>query len=90
MLTKLRCLNSFLILVFLALCVKPAVGQDWFRTAIGMDANKPRLAIADFVPRPDTAKAHSFRCSSLSLTCGAGAKRTTLRIGPQMKTDGHR
>jgi len=48
-----------LILAFLILSAKPVAGQDWFRTAIGMDANKPRLAIADFAPRSDPAKPHA-------------------------------
>jgi len=45
--------------LFLSFVTKTAEGQDWFRTAIGMDANKPRVAIADFVSRADSAKGHS-------------------------------
>src|SRR5712671_1273487 len=57
--SRLRSLSSCLILAFLVLGAKPAVAQDWFRTAIGMDANKPRLAIADFAARSDSAKPHA-------------------------------
>src|SRR6202521_2365107 len=57
--SKLRRFSSFLILAFLILVANPAAAQDWFRTAIGMDANKPRLAIADFAARTDSAKPHA-------------------------------
>jgi len=53
--SKLRSISSILILAILIGSPKPAAGQDWFRTAIGMDANKPRLAIADFAARSDSA-----------------------------------
>ncbi|HEV1993008.1 MAG TPA: hypothetical protein VGR03_01645, partial [Candidatus Acidoferrum sp.] len=56
---KLRGLSSFLVLVILAFCGRSVAAQDWFRTAIGMDANKPRLAIADFAARSDSAKPHA-------------------------------
>src|SRR6267142_1230933 len=57
--SKLRSISSFLILAFLILSAKPVAGQEWFRTAIGMDANKPRLAIADFTTRSDSARPHA-------------------------------
>ena len=35
-------------------------GEGWFRAGTGLgDANKPRVAIADFAPRSDSAKSHS-------------------------------
>ena len=34
-------------------------GQDWFRISTGLGVEKPRVAVADFAPRGDTAKAHS-------------------------------
>ena len=33
--------------------------KDWFRTGTGLGETKPRVAIADFAPRSDTAKSHS-------------------------------
>ena len=56
--SKLRWL-SILPFVLLSVSPKSAYGQDWFRTAIGMDVNKPRVAVADFTPRADSAKTHS-------------------------------
>src|SRR5260370_24946443 len=57
--SKLRGFSFFLVLVILAFCGSSAAAQDWFRTAIGMDTNKPRLAIADFAARSDAAKPHA-------------------------------
>jgi TolB protein len=57
--SKVRRLNLFLLFILLASSAMPAAAQDWFRTAIGMDANKPRIAVADFAPRADSAKSHS-------------------------------
>ena len=37
----------------------PVFGQDWFRISTGLGVEKPRVAVADFAPRGDTAKAHS-------------------------------
>src|SRR5260370_31686278 len=54
-----RGLRLFFFLSLFGFLGTSAHAQDWFRTAIGMDANKPRVAIADFVPRADSAKAHS-------------------------------
>jgi TolB protein len=56
---KLKCLNSFLLLLLITLAAMPAAAQDWFRTAIGMDITKPRVAIADFAPRADSTKSHA-------------------------------
>jgi TolB protein len=38
---------------------RPAGAQDWFRAGTGLGDAKPRLAIADFVARADSAKGHS-------------------------------
>src|SRR5437867_11292605 len=57
---KLRGFRSFLFLILLALSGKSVSAQDWFRTATGMAANKPRVAIADFTPRADSAKSPSI------------------------------
>ena len=36
-----------------------AIAQDWFRAGTGLGVEKPRVAVADFAPRSDTAKSHS-------------------------------
>jgi TolB protein len=38
---------------------RPAGAQDWFRAGTGLGEAKPRVAIADFVARADSAKGHS-------------------------------
>jgi TolB protein len=43
-----------------ALLAPVSWGQDWFRAGTGLgDASKPRVAVADFGPRADTAKPHA-------------------------------
>jgi TolB protein len=37
----------------------PAFGQDWFRISTGLGVEKPRVAVADFAPRDDSAKGHA-------------------------------
>ena len=39
---------------------RPATAQqqDWFRIGTGLGVEKPRVAVADFAPRSDTAKPH--------------------------------
>ncbi|HEU0368798.1 MAG TPA: hypothetical protein VFR42_06295 [Candidatus Acidoferrum sp.] len=39
---------------------RPAMAQqqDWFRIGTGLGVEKPRVAVADFTPRSDTAKSH--------------------------------
>ena len=52
----------FFLLVFLALAAQStrAQSQGWFRAGTGLgDVNKPRIAVADFSPRADSAKSHS-------------------------------
>jgi TolB protein len=34
-------------------------GQDWFHISTGLGVEKPRVAVADFAPRGDSAKGHS-------------------------------
>jgi len=57
---KLRLLPLFFF-ILLASAVAPfAQAQDWFHAATGLgDTNKPRVAVADFGPRADTAKPHA-------------------------------
>src|SRR5579859_5837579 len=43
----------------LLLLATPAFGQDWFHISTGLGVEKPRVAVADFAPRADGAKAHS-------------------------------
>jgi TolB protein len=58
-LAKRKWIGSISVLIFFTLFAKPAAGQDWFRTSIGMNVNKPRVAIADFAARSDSAKSHA-------------------------------
>ena len=46
--TRAVALLSFASFFWLSL---PAAAQDWFRAGTGLSAEKPRLAVADFVPR---------------------------------------
>jgi hypothetical protein len=39
--------------------VSSAAAQDWLRTGTGLGEAKPRIAVADFAPRADSAKSHS-------------------------------
>src|SRR5580692_8361899 len=41
----------FLFMVVLLAWAQPARAQDWFRTGTGLGVSKPRVAVADFVPR---------------------------------------
>ena len=52
----LKCFSLLLAILFAA---GPAVAQDWFRTGTGLGETKPRVAIADFAPRSDSAKSHA-------------------------------
>ncbi len=58
-LAKFRCLGPISLFVVLGVFPRPAAGQDWFHTAIGMDINKPRVAVSDFGARSDSVKPHS-------------------------------
>jgi TolB protein len=40
--------------------VRPSTAQEWFRTGTGLGVEKPRVAVADFAPKADAAKAHSI------------------------------
>ena len=65
MLSKLKVRTLAGILLVLATCAAPAGAQDWFRTQIGLDNSKPRVAVADFAPRADAAKSHSTLFTSV-------------------------
>lgn len=56
-----RIRTIYLLLVAALLLVTPHSGsaQDWFRAGTGLGVEKPRLAVADFGPRADTAKPHA-------------------------------
>jgi len=65
---KLRAAHSFsipkLVPFFLCLLVLLSIpssswAQDWFRTSTGLGAEKPRIAVSDFVSRSDSAKSHA-------------------------------
>src|ERR1041385_3158353 len=55
-------LRRALLVVFLLAVIigaSPAAGPpDWFRVSTGLGQDKPRVAVADFAPRSDTAKSH--------------------------------
>jgi TolB protein len=50
--------SPFATFLFLLLAI-PAFSQDWIHIATGLGAEKPRIAVADFAPRVDTAKSHA-------------------------------
>jgi len=52
----LRCVFFFAVALVTA---GAAFGQDWFRISTGLGVEKPRVAVADFAPRGDSAKGHS-------------------------------
>jgi len=52
----LRCTFFFAVALVMA---GAAFGQDWFRISTGLGVEKPRVAVADFAPRGDSAKGHS-------------------------------
>ncbi len=41
------------------LAAQPALAQDWIRTGTGLGVEKARVAVADFAPKSDAAKAHA-------------------------------
>src|SRR5260370_3531749 len=41
------------------LAARPAQAQDWIRTGTGLGVEKARVAVADFAPKSDAAKAHA-------------------------------
>ena len=48
-------LATFVLLLFAI----PSFAQDWFRTGTGLGVEKPRIAVTDFAPRSEAAKAHA-------------------------------
>src|SRR5205807_1987951 len=56
-----RCICVCVVAFCLLFLAGPAAAQkeDWFRISTGLGVEKPRLAVADFAPRDDTAKPHS-------------------------------
>jgi TolB protein len=53
-----RSVFALLAFAFLA-AARPLPAQDWFRISTGLGVEKPRVAVADFAPKSDTAKPHS-------------------------------
>jgi len=47
------------LLAALIFVTQPVTAQDWFRTGTGLGQTKPRIAIADFAARSDSAKSHA-------------------------------
>src|ERR1700674_1351557 len=59
MVHRSRCI-SICVLLWCGLFVPGrAVAQAWFQTGTGLGGEKPRVAVADFAARADTAKSHS-------------------------------
>jgi len=57
---SLRLLRCSLLLAVAALVFdSSSAAQEWFRTGTGLGVEKPRVAVADFAARAETAKAHS-------------------------------
>jgi TolB protein len=54
-----RSVARFLFLTSFLLLGRSTLAQDWFRTGTGLGQTKPRIAIADFAPRSDSAKSHA-------------------------------
>ena len=54
-----RCKLRLLLGLAILLVARPVAAQDWFRAGTGLGEAKPRIAIADFTPREDSAKVHS-------------------------------
>jgi TolB protein len=59
MVHRSRCIQLCMSVVALLFLSSAAVAQDWFRTGTGLGVEKPRVAVADFAPRSDSAKSHS-------------------------------
>jgi TolB protein len=60
----LKLFSKIHVLIFacaaLLACAHTTRAQDWFRAGTGLgDTSKPRVAVADFGPRADAAKAHA-------------------------------
>lgn len=62
---KFRYSGFPMILAAMLLSARPAAGQDWFHTAIGMDNKKPVVAVADFGTRADLAKTHAVQFTQI-------------------------
>ena len=52
-------LGRLLFVAAILIGTRSAAAQDWFRTGTGLGEAKPRIAIADFAARSDSAKSHS-------------------------------
>jgi TolB protein len=50
---------ALLFLLALVVSTPPARAQDWFRTGTGLGVSKPKVAVADFVPRSPQGQALS-------------------------------
>jgi len=49
----------FFYLLYLLPFSSTSFAQDWFRSGTGLGQEKPRIAVTDFAPRADNAKAHA-------------------------------
>jgi TolB protein len=51
--------SSIILIALLCAPFSSHAQEAWFKTGTGLGVEKPRLAVADFAPRADTAKNHS-------------------------------
>ena len=61
---RIRALVVCLVIVSTA-SIATAQEQGWFRTGTGIGEEKPRIAVPDFAPRSDEAKAHASFFTSI-------------------------
>ena len=59
MLSVAKHVRRLLFVVAILFVARSAMAQDWIRTGTGLGQAKPRVALADFGPRSDSAKSHA-------------------------------
>jgi TolB protein len=59
MVHRSRCISICVLLLCGLFVPGRAAAQAWFQTGTGLGVEKPRVAVADFAARADTAKSHS-------------------------------
>ncbi len=59
MVHRSRCISISVLLLCGLFVPGRAAAQAWFQTGTGLGVEKPRVAVADFAARADTAKSHS-------------------------------
>src|SRR5215470_7984295 len=54
-----KCLGCLFFIAVTLFASRSAAAQDWVRTGTGLGLAKPRVAVAEFGPRSDSAKSHA-------------------------------